>query len=521
LRICPKTGKAIGVAAVPVQKTLFGVPSALFPSAPGPRKEIPPSTVALPPPRPLPSGTQSNALALGKTIFGAAPVSPKLPPLVAPPVRLPTEAEARENPDLVISLDLTPPAETQTQAAPRVHAAEAAPDTAGSLAPVDLSGVDLPPVAVHRDASAPTEGTPEGPPQGAPTDLPPPGKGKPFALPQPKEAAASGATSNGARHARNGSFADRLTADARSVFDLFRWALATYLRKPAPLFLLAAMLVLPASILQSCLLAGVARGPEVATLALRGGTVDFSARKAALAARIQASQARGEIDRQAAAELAALTAVETVPLPEIKFGDAGGSGWLRERLAFLIQGLLLFGLALPIACGMLAVATADHLGGAALPGPGDMWPILLARAELFLVSLVPAALLVALGNALLVLPGLVLSALFIFIPHVVLFEKRGGRPALSRSIELVKSEAVRVVLAFLTFALLGFIAATLTEILLPTSGSRAVVFLHCIVSDLLSVVVLPVPALILARIYLDLRARAGAGPERLSRAVRA
>ena len=61
----------------------------------------------------------------------------------------------------------------------------------------------------------------------------------------------------------------------------------------------------------------------------------------------------------------------------------------------------------------------------------------------------------------------------------------------------------------------------MTELLLPTSGSRAVVFLHFLISDLLSVAILPVPGLVLARIYLDLRARAGASPERLSRAARA
>jgi hypothetical protein len=48
-----------------------------------------------------------------------------------------------------------------------------------------------------------------------------------------------------------------------------------------------------------------------------------------------------------------------------------------------------------------------------------------------------------------------------------------------------------------------------------------VVFLHFVTSDLLSVAILPVPALMLARIYMDLRLRAGATPERLSRAARA
>ena len=305
------------------------------------------------------------------------------------------------------------------------------------------------------------------------------------------------------------------------MLGLFQWALDAYLRKPVPFFALAAMFIVPTSILQSCLLAGVARGPEPSALANKGTMVDFSARKATLAARIQTSQARGEIDKQAAAELAALTAVETAQAPPIVSSPGVGGGWLREKLALLIQGLLLFGLAFPVACGVLAIAVADRQSGAALPGFGDVWPMLLARGELFLISLLPAAVLVAAGHVLLVVPGLVLSVLFVFVPHVVLFEKRGGRRALARSVELVRADAVRVTLAFLSFALLGFAAATLTGLLLPTTGSRALGFLHFIVSDLLSVAILPVPALILARIYVDLRGRAGASPERLSRAVRA
>jgi hypothetical protein len=509
-RTCPITGKTIGGTTPSVQKAVFGTFASPVPQA---GMSIPPapSTATLPPPRPLPPSNQSSDLALGKTMFGAAPAppaatSPKLPPPTALPFRLPTEAEARENPDLVISLDLTPPA--GRQASVRARTAPPAPDIMGAKPPVDLPGVALPARASAGEIPAP---------EGTPTDLPPPGKGKPFALPQPQERTAPG----GARQAGNRGFSDRLTADTRSVFDLLRWALDAYLRKPAPLFLLAALLVLPASVLQSCLLAGVAPGPQTGALAAKVATVDFSSRKAALAARIQASQARGEIDKQAAAELAALTTAETMQTPVAEEKSREGGGWIRERLALLIQGLLVFGLAVPIACGALAIATADHQGHAALPGFGDIWPILLARGELFLISLIPAALLVAAGNALFVLPGLVLSVLFIFVPHAVLFEKRGGRPALARSIELVQSDAVRVVLAFLSFALLGFVAATLTELLLPASGSRAVVFLHFIISDLLSVAILPVPALILARIYLDLRSRTGASPERLSRAARA
>ena len=368
-----------------------------------------------------------------------------------PPLRLPTEAEARDNPNLVIRLDLTP---TPSAKVATGSTREAAPDILGIDTPVDLP--DLPSAGMPANA----DGIDPTPTEETPTDLPPPGKGKTFALPQP----AGGATSGDARRgAKGGNLPERLTADARSVLDLFRWAVDSYLRKPVPFFVLVAVLVLPASVLQSCLLAGVAHGPDASAFTGSAATVDFSARKAALAARIQASQAKGEIDKQAAAELAALTAVETtqVRAPEEKPGEGG---WLREKLALLIQGLLLFGLAFPVACGALALATADQQGGAALPSIGDLWPILLARGELFLVSLIPAAVLVAVGNALFVLPGLVLSVLFVFVPHAVLFEKRGGRAALSRSIELVRSDAVRVTLAFLSFALLGFAAATLTEL---------------------------------------------------------
>ncbi len=508
-RVCPKTGKAVGAQAASVERTLFGVPASLAPPAPEPSRAAPP--VTLPPPRPLPPskpGNRSSALALGKTMFGMATPSAKLPPPSPPPPRLPTEAEARDNPNLVIRLDLTP---TPSAKVATGSTREAAPDILGIDTPVDLP--DLPSAGMPANADG-IDPTPTGE---TPTDLPPPGKGKTFALPQP----AGGATSGDARRgAKGGNLPERLTADARSVLDLFRWAVDSYLRKPVPFFVLVAVLVLPASVLQSCLLAGVAHGPDASAFTGSAATVDFSARKAALAARIQASQAKGEIDKQAAAELAALTAVETtqVRAPEEKPGEGG---WLREKLALLIQGLLLFGLAFPVACGALALATADQQGGAALPSIGDLWPILLARGELFLVSLIPAAVLVAVGNALFVLPGLVLSALFVFVPHAVLFEKRGGRAALSRSIELVRSDAVRVTLAFLSFALLGFVSATLTELVLPASGSRAVVFLHFVASDLLAIAVLPVPAMVLARIYIDLRSRTGANPERLSRAARA
>jgi hypothetical protein len=408
---------------------------------------------------------------------------------------LPTAEEVRQNPNLVISLDV--------------------PATGRSAAPADNTTVDLPqaepPVdlPVQPDDSIPLDRSDSGP-----TDLPKPGTGKRFALPEAPEANPDDA-SDPSRRAQ-AKLADRLTADVKSVVELLGWAATTYLRKPTPFLLLAAMLVLPASFLQSCLATAMVPRPAGTVLA----TVDFSARKAELAARVQESQARGKLDTQAAVELAALTASETARGSNLKVEVEEEASWFRWRMILFIQGLLVLGLAFPVACGVLAIALFDRDSGGAIPAFADIWPILATRSELFLVSLVPAGLLVALGNALFVIPGLILSVLFLFVPHVVLFEKQRGRAALLRSIELARNEPFRAVLAFLAFALVGAVIALLTELLLPTSASRAVAFIHFIVCDLLTVAVLPIPALVLARLYLDLR-----GPkvdaERLSQAARA
>jgi hypothetical protein len=394
----------------------------------------------------------------------------------------------------VISLEVTP---SVRPPAPASHSSSAASDT--TLEVLSVEPVDLPPVAESSGIALAREETP--------TDLPPPGSGPRLALPEPPPPdPAAGRTAKRASR----SLAERLTADPKSIVELLAWAAGAYFRRPAPFFLLAAVLVLPASFVQSCLVAALL--PRPAAVATAQAT-DLASRKAELAKRIQESRARGQIDSEAAGALAELTAAETTPV------EAGeGSGWLRLRLIMFVQGLLVLGLAIFAACGVLAVALFDHDSGAALPALADVWPILVARSELLLVSLLPAGLLVALGHSLYVVPGLVASVLFLFVPHVVIFEKKGGREALARSVELATGDPIRCVLLVLTFALAGAVVALLTELLLPTSASRATAFMHFLVCDLIVVSVLPIPALVLARLYLDLRG--GKTAESLSRAAR-
>ncbi len=506
LRICPRTGKNLGNGAQASQKTLFGVAPPSAPLAAASRK-LTPLAVSLPPPNPISKGSPS--LALSKTMFGMASPKParNIPAPAPPPVpRLPTEQEARDNPELVISLDVTPPAGYPVKTTPAPRAASPPAMKVGEP-PVDLP----PPTYLAAPMASPPEApSGEHPRVDSPVDLPVVGNGARFVLPQPDQETAR-------QTPRESS---RIVRDARMVFGLVGWATGNYLRNLQPFFLLAILLVLPASMVESCLLAAAMPSAEPTLLGKGSATVDFSARKAELAVRIQQSQASGQIDPKATAELAALTSVETAAVPLAKAQDHEGSGWLRARLAALIQGFLMFGLALPLALAALALATVDQEARIALPGLADVWPILLARAELFWVALLPAALLVALGHALFVLPGLALSVLFIFLPHVVLFEKRRGRAALERSLELVKTDARRAVLAFLLFGLAGVAAAMLAELLFPPSGSRAVVFVHFLFADLLAAMLLPVPAMVLARLYLDIRARTGGVAERLSRAAR-
>jgi hypothetical protein len=336
------------------------------------------------------------------------------------------------------------------------------------------------------------------------TDLPPAGRGPRFDLPEAPPDDIASPSGRSARHVSD-SLGRRLAADVKSVIELLGWAATTYFRKPASYLLLAAFLVLPASFLQSFLATALMPRPPSVLLAQGTTTAHFEGRKAELAKRIQAAQARGEMDSEAAVALAALTAAEGAQIPLPKDLASDGSGWLRLRLIMLIQGLFVLGLAFPITCGLLAVAVFDRESGAAMPGLADIWPILAARGGLFLITLLPAGLLVALGNALFIIPGLVMSVLFLFLPHVVIFEKKGGKSALSRSIELAKNGLLRSVLVFLSFVLAVAVVGLVTTLLLPTSASRAVAFTHFIACDLLTVVVLPIPALVLARLYLDLR----------------
>jgi len=118
------------------------------------------------------------------------------------------------------------------------------------------------------------------------------------------------------------------------------------------------------------------------------------------------------------------------------------------------------------------------------------------------------------------LPGLLAAILFLFVPVVVLFERAAGKAALLRSIALVRADAVRVVVVALAVAVLSAVVFLLADLVLPDSSRRIIVFLRVFLGDLLMIVGLPVPALAVACLYLDVRSREGVDAAALAQAAR-
>jgi hypothetical protein len=160
----------------------------------------------------------------------------------------------------------------------------------------------------------------------------------------------------------------------------------------------------------------------------------------------------------------------------------------------------LYGVAISLTTGALTIAAADRvLGGSA--DWRQVWSLLAKRLGLLLSALVPAGVVFAIGMLLLVIPGLIAALLFALVAPVVLIEGLRGTAALKRSVELVRSDWLRVALVILVFGLLTGLARLLAYIIIRGSA----VFALALFSDLFTLVLLPVPVLGLALLYFDIR----------------
>ena len=430
-----------------------------------------------------------------------------------PPVSQPSAVEIRQEPE----------------SAPRVKMDEpvtplvvwSSPEEVGASA---RSSAHQPPRAVPASVVVPAARRDEGDTQvdPAPVDLPVvPLVSLPVATnvrePQPAAASVPG---RGGMARRQLPWLVRVWADTVAALNLLAEAATLYRRTWRPLLFLAAVVLLPTAAANSCMVAAVTGSAVPDPLRdVSTTTVDFSRVKQELVGRAESSRIAGKVDKGALAELAAL---ESVAATSTDAAEVPSQLALLARLlaAVLLTGFLVFGLAVPLAYATLTVALVDQRAGAPLPSFTDVGVLLWRRRLRFITAQLPAAALVALGSALFVGPGLVAAVLLLFVPVVVLFERATGKAALLRSVALVRTDWARVVVVALAATLLSVAAFTLADLVMPGSSRRIMVFLRVFLWDLLMIVTLPVPALAVARLYLDLRGREGVDVAALARAAR-
>ena len=127
--------------------------------------------------------------------------------------------------------------------------------------------------------------------------------------------------------------------------------------------------------------------------------------------------------------------------------------------------------------------------------------LLFRRLGKLLTAVLPAAFFVALGTVMFLIPGLVLALFFAFVSPVVLIEGLGGRDALRRSTDLVRSDWLRVALVVAVFGVIRALATMIAHLVVP----HGAIFVDSLVADLITMVGLPIPVLGAVLLYFDVR----------------
>jgi hypothetical protein len=127
--------------------------------------------------------------------------------------------------------------------------------------------------------------------------------------------------------------------------------------------------------------------------------------------------------------------------------------------------------------------------------------------QLILVG-IAAAVGIAVGFVLFVIPGLVLITLWSVAAAVVVLERPPGLQALSRSRELVRGNGLRVFAVILLLDIAVVILATALELLANSAGTGVGIVVRVVVGVLAA----PLSALAAAVLYFQLREISAAGP---------
>jgi hypothetical protein len=297
----------------------------------------------------------------------------------------------------------------------------------------------------------------------------------------------------------------------QGVADIVGDAIRLYRMHARALLLTCVFLFVPASLVKSCAMAAILAPVRAAdsTAAVVDSARAADATRRALA---DAYQRHADPETITLLQRAHQRQLEDMSrhVAEVTRDRPGGLTLFVLGLLGAIVSAFLYGFVVPLTSAALTVAVADRLGGGRA-GWLEVWMLVFGRLRELLSAIVPAALLVAGGLILWVLPGMIVAFLFVFVPPVVLIERLAGKAALARSVALVRADWLRVALLVAAFIAVAWAARVLADLLIPDSA----LFLTQLIGDLATLALMPIPILGLVLLYLDIRRRDGFTPEDL------
>lgn len=288
----------------------------------------------------------------------------------------------------------------------------------------------------------------------------------------------------------------------KGVADILAEAFQLYRKHARALLMTCALLFVPASLVKSCAISAIL-GPTVAAGAFAEAAAEQALKVEGTGHELREAYAH-HADPATIARLKEANHVALDELGRITVDAAGGvrgfALFMLGVLGTLVAAFFLYGIIVPLTNGALTLTVADRILGGHADAP-EVWMLLFRRLGKLLTAVIPAGIFVALGMVMFVIPGLVLALFFAFVSPVVLIEGLGGRDALRRSTDLVRSDWLRVALVVATFGVVRALATMFAHLVIP----RGAIFIDSLLADLITLALMPIPVLGAVLLYFDIR----------------
>jgi len=196
---------------------------------------------------------------------------------------------------------------------------------------------------------------------------------------------------------------------------------------------------------------------------------------------------------------AALLVYLPVALVAFAAGSAGSVvGIVIAVVAAVLAGVYLQGMAVE-AVRDVQDGRRDHTIGSLF---GSVAPVIVT----LLLAGILTGIIVVIGFVLIVVPGLIALTFLAVVAPAVVIERRGVLEALSRSVELVKGNALRVFGVIVVLFVLNFLVSTALNAVAGDSDAGS-----AIASLVTNILIAPLQAIATTLVYLDLRRIHGEG----------